>query len=430
MRKVLPISLILLHLYLLSQLSFTLWPEMLLMPYLMNRGFELYRDMIVPWTPGLMWILSGWFGLLGLSPDRLKLLTWILIAMIDVLIYRVASKRYGTLSGFFSLTLFLFLQPIYDAKGLWFDLAVVPLLLTAFYKQNPLFLGPTFLIKQSVVWIFPLFLKQWKKLSVGIGVSIGLSTLWFWSRGALSEYLWWAYDFTFRVFPTMPGHNDFASWRHWAFALFPFVMLFSLKTLKLRKLNWILDPRDPAAWSLFLLPFALPRFGLFHFQPAIAFLVLALGRSITSNTSTTGSAGRKFVALELCLLSAYLVFAWARLEKLGWGKTDRFFEPDVYQFTARVALDTHPDEPVLLVNGPELAYVLANRIPPKPWFTQFPWFLELPGFQERVIESFKQQGLRHVIFTPYLQEGEFVPGSYRPEKLLDYIHGLSNYSND
>src|SRR3989338_410919 len=148
--KYFTIGIIAIHLLILTQLRFEVWPEMMLMPHLMRRGFELYRDMIVPWTPGLMWILNGWFSLVGLSPERLKLLTWLLIAGIDYLIFRIGSKRYGLQSGFFALITFSLLQPIFDGNGLWFDLAVVPFLLLAFWKKNSLFLGPAFLIKQSV----------------------------------------------------------------------------------------------------------------------------------------------------------------------------------------------------------------------------------------------------------------------------------------
>ena len=197
--SVFAILLIVLHLYLLFQLSFTVWPEMMLMPHLMRRGFELYRDMIVPWTPGLMWILNGWFSLVGLSPERLKLLTWLLIAGTDCLIFRIASKRYGLQSGFFALITFILLQPIFDGNGLWFDLAVVPFLLLAFWKKNPLFLGPAFLIKQSVIWLFPLsilekdrILLNMKRMILGIVATIVLSMIGFWSRGTLQDYWYWA----------------------------------------------------------------------------------------------------------------------------------------------------------------------------------------------------------------------------------------------
>lgn len=419
--------LIFLHLYLLSHLSFTVWPEMLLMPYLMHRGFELYRDMIVPWTPGLVWMLSGWFGIVGLSVDRLKLLTWVLIAGIDVLIFFIARRRYGVRAAIVALFSFVVLQPLFDGNGLWFDLAVVPLLLVAFGSQNPLFLGPAFLIKQSVIWTMPLFFRQWKKLLVGIFISIGVSIIWFWHRQTLPSYLFWAYDYTFRIFPTMPGHHDFATWRQWGFALSPMVLILLFRFMTARSIKWIIDPHDPATWMILALPFAIPRFGFFHFQPSIAFLALTIGKCVTLQSGKI-TRFKKLLATQqrlivLCFFVYCLIF-WLRVSTFDWQKPDRFLGTNQFQFAARVALETKKDEPVLIVNGPELVYVLTDRIPPKPWFTQFPWFLELPGFQEHVVEKFKDQDLHQVIFTPYLHEGEFKPGSYQPKKLLDYLNRI------
>lgn len=411
------------HLYLLSQISFTVWPEMMLMPYLMKNGFELYRDMIVPWTPGLLWVLRGWFWLTGLTVWNLKILTWIIIVSADMLIYFIAAKRWGKTAGVIALIIFLLLQPLFDGNGLWFDVAVVPLLLLAFHFDNPLFLGPAFLIKQSVVWLFPLCWRQWKRLAVGIVGAITASGIWFWSRGELGDYWFWVYDFTFRIFPGMPGHLDLATWRHWVLALIPFVIVFSYRFLKTKTLRWLIDPSDPAAWAIFSIPFTLPRFGFFHFQPAIAFLALGIGSLYKDYKSY-----KTYLLLGAVLV--YLGLSWYRIIQLQWEKPDRFLEQGVYQLAAKVRLETDSQKPLLLVNGPELVYVLADRLPPKPWFTQFPWFLELPGFQERMIKEFQKQDLQQVFFTPYLHEGDFMPGSYKPTKLLEYLRTVSNHSND
>lgn len=415
--------LIFFHLYFLTQLSFTVWPEMLLMPHLMRHGFELYRDMIIPWTPGLMWILAGWFRLFGLSSERLKLLTWALIAAMDVLIFSIAKKKWGSRSGFVALIFFITLQPIFDGNGLWFDMATVPLLLLAFDYQNPIFFGPAFLIKQSAIWVFPLLARQWKKLLAGIFVSIGGSMLWFLIRGSIREYWLWAYDFTFRLLPRMPGHRDLGNWRLWFFSLTPFFTIGWTRWIQRKKL----EKKDhlsqyPFLWALFLIPFVLPRFGLFHFQPAIAFLALEVGYLVQRIHLHEANLVTKSACF---LLIAYCFFSWSRLMRFQWHRSDRFLEPEVYQFAAKVALETDAKKPVLLVNGPELTYVLSDHLPPKPWLTQFPWFLELPGFQERMVEEFKDQNLTQVIFVPYQSKGEFFPGSYQPKQLLEYLHTLS-----
>src|SRR3989338_6212911 len=337
-------SLIAIHILILTQLRFEVWPEMMVMPYLMKNGFELYRDMIVPWTPGLMWILSGWFWLTGLTVWNLKVLTWLIIISTDILIYFIAVKRWGKIAGIISLTSFLLLQPLFDGNGLWFDLSVVPLLLLAFHFNNPLFLAPAFLIKQSVVWFFPLFWKQWKRLVMGITGTIGLSMVWFWSKGALSDYWFWAYDFTFRLFPRMPGHLDLGNWRLWALALAPFVLIGVIRiTSGIRRI--VMIEKEPLVWAGLAILFTLPRFGLFHFQPAIAFLALEIGSLYKCYKSYKDNK----IYILISLMVIYLGFSWFRIIQAQWHKQDRFFEPEVYQTAAKITLETDRSRPVLLV---------------------------------------------------------------------------------
>lgn len=419
--------LIAVHVLILTQLRFEVWPELLVMPYLMKNGFELYRDMIVPWTPGLMWILRGWFWLTGLTVGNLKLLTWLIIAGIDILIYLIAAKRWGKAAGIVSLIIFALLQPLFDGNGLWFDLAIVPLVLLAFHFDNPLFLGPAFLIKQSTIWLWPIFLVGRKKYQILYNVKyliltvfgvFVVSSLWSLSRGTLSDYWFWAYDFTFRIFPRMPGHLDLATWRHWVLALAPFLLIGVIR--RIRKTKNVPTTNDPFWWMILSLPFALPRFGLFHFQPAIAFLALGIGNLYKDYKSYNSYK----TYLLFGAATVYLGFSWYRIIQVQWNKPDRFLEPEVYQTAAKLALETDKSQPVLLVNGPELAYVLSGRLPPKPWLTQFPWFLELPGFQEKLIDKFRQQSLRQTFLFPYQNEGEFIPGSYKPIKLLEYVDSV------
>ena len=121
---------------------------------------------------------------------------------------------------------------------------------------------------------------------------------------------------------------------------------------------------------------SLPRFGLFHFQPAVAFLALEIGSLYKYYKSYKDN--RIYILVSLMVI--YLGFSWLRIIQTQWHKQDRFLEPAVYQTAAKLVLETDQNQPVLLVNGPELVYVLSGRLPPKPWLTQFPWFLELPGF--------------------------------------------------
>lgn len=431
---VLGLGLVAVHLWMLTRLRFEVWPEMLVMPYLQQHRFELYRDMIVPWTPGLMWILRGWFDLVGFSVGRLKLFTWGLIAGIDLLILLIAKKRWGEKAGLAALLFFVLFQPIFDGNGLWFDLAVIPLLLLAFHWRSPLLLGPAFLIKQSAIWLIPaiiaqkgsVFLKV-RQLLLGLALVIGFSWLWFYNRGTAVDFWKWAIDFTFLKLPQMPGHAYFAVLAHWIYALFPFGAIGLAASLKGRQ-HWgrFITNSCPLFWAAWAIMFAIPRFGLFHFQLAIAFLSLEAGHLFGYFIHKQRSRAQSIaLATTILLLIVYSGMTWSRLLSANWRQPDRFMEPAVFQYSALVALSSGQTEPVLLVNGPELAYVLADRLPPKPWLTQFPWFLELPEFQEMLIDEFKQQNLRQVFLFPYQNEGEFIPGSYRPIKLLEYVDSIA-----
>ena len=84
-----------LHLLTLSQLTFTAWPEMLSYPYLISKEFIPYKDFIMPYPPGLVFILSTVFNIFGFSLIVLKTFTWILILLIDLMIFLILRRISG-----------------------------------------------------------------------------------------------------------------------------------------------------------------------------------------------------------------------------------------------------------------------------------------------------------------------------------------------
>ncbi|MBI2010617.1 MAG: hypothetical protein HYS86_05625, partial [Candidatus Chisholmbacteria bacterium] len=203
------VVLLLIHLFLLMNLRFEAWPEMVVYPYLMHHGFKLYTDIVNPYPPLFTWFLAGFFKLVGLSILNLKLLTWSLIILIDMLIYRIALKKYGREAALVSLSFFIVFQPLLDGNGLWFDLALVPILLLAFYRQSPLTLVLGFFIKQSMLWYFPLLFKKWRRLFISLFVLFLVSCFLFLVQGNLEDYFFWAWRFPFTLAPFMPGYKDF-----------------------------------------------------------------------------------------------------------------------------------------------------------------------------------------------------------------------------
>lgn len=423
MKKLVPIVLIVIHFLILSQLRYEAWPEMLVIPHLQLNGFNLYSDMVYHYNPGLAWLGKWWFGLMGTTPAALKLLTWGIIGVNDLLIFLIARKKWGATAGMTALGAMIILQPLFDGNGLWYELAITPWLLLAFATGKPIFVGLAFLFKQSVFWFFPAMYKKWKTLLLVItAVMLGL-TLWFWLQGSVKEFYFWAYRYIFTIFPGMEGYKDLATWRHWVLPAGIFGSVWFWRALKNRSFKFLFDFNQPETWMVMGIPLIFPRFGLFHLAPAVAFAALAVGRQMRNGRAINFGEKSSLFLYVLILVAA---FQWQRLIDSQWRKNDRFLEAEVYQAAARAVMETDKGKPVLLMNGPEMVYVLADRVPPKPWLTQFSWFLELPGFQEYLISEFKKQDLSQVMVFPYGNGGKYVLGSYRPEKLLEYVRQVEN----
>ncbi|KKS65383.1 MAG: hypothetical protein UV33_C0004G0011 [Candidatus Daviesbacteria bacterium GW2011_GWA1_42_6] len=126
--------LLLVHLVILSRLTFTAWPEMLFYPYLFLNGFSFYKDFIMPYPPALPLFLSGIYSLFGVTPEVLKITAWILILSTDILLFLILTKVLK--SGFLALpflAIYILLQSFFDGNMLWFDFATTAPLLAALF---------------------------------------------------------------------------------------------------------------------------------------------------------------------------------------------------------------------------------------------------------------------------------------------------------
>ena len=171
----LAISLIYLHILILSQLQFTAWPEMFSYPYLLNHGFHLYKDIALPYQPLLPIILSQVFQVWGFSLDVLIVLTWGIIITSDLLIFFISIKLIGQkLLSITPLLLYILIQPFAEGSMFWFDLAVTPVLLLG--VASYLFLGD---LKKLFFLGFFLSLAFFVKQQIGlVFILVGSYLLW------------------------------------------------------------------------------------------------------------------------------------------------------------------------------------------------------------------------------------------------------------
>src|SRR5258708_3483596 len=136
MRKIYFILFLLLsiHLIILSRLQFTVWPEMVSFPYLINHGFILYKDAIHAYPPLLVLVLAILNTIFGYGPWILKGFAWTFLLVNDVLIFLIIKKftKKNNLA-FVGLVFYIFTEPFLEGNMVWPDIVIVTPLLFSFY---------------------------------------------------------------------------------------------------------------------------------------------------------------------------------------------------------------------------------------------------------------------------------------------------------
>ena len=436
--------LLLVHLLLLINTQFTLWPEMVVYPYLLNNHFNLYSEIINNYPPLFIFFLSFWTQVFGYQPINFQILTYLIIATIDLSIFIIADKLFGKFAAYFAVLFFVILSVPFGINGLWFDLAITPFILTSFFlfsrflnKPSPktlffsfLLLTTAFFIKQQVIWLLfwfllilsfrfrkrPQFLFRQILIPLSsLPVFTVIFLLFFYQKNLLNEYIFWIFRFPFSIASPGAGYHILPTFRQ----LLPVVALFLLFVPTVFKKQF--QANLILAIALILVAFAY-RFDFFHLIPVLAIISLVAGFSFKNFFKINRS-------IYLLLIPSILILSTFTISHLvfSWHKETRFFEREIYQTAKVVELLTDKNERIYVQNGPDQIFPLANRLPPKPWTDDFSWYLEIPNLQERVIDSLEKDKPRYIIFQPYLKGEKYGLGSYRPDDIADYID--NNYVN-
>lgn len=412
------------HLFLLFNLKFTAWPEMLLYPYLRNNGYLLYKDMIHPYPPVLTMALSIVYKFFGYKLMALKIFTWLMILANDILIFLISKKL--TKKDFFalaSLFLYVIIQPFLEGNQLWFDLAIVPTILLSTYcilqKKyfwSGLFLGVAILTKQTagLYLVFGILYivfreKNYKKvLEFGIGPIILFIILLIRlvTEGAVMGFFNWTLIYPFTWWSKFPGYVQMAlTGRQWLV-----MVLLSLPAiiLLLRRTNFFL-----IAYCLLALVLVYPRFSFFHLQLFIAFSAILYGVFI--------SRYKFSYILHTTYYVLLIYFVCLPVLKTDRGKETRFWGKEEIKTAKIIANNTQPNDLIYLLGPQSGLYVLSGKLPPKPWTDNYVWYLEIPGIQEEIIKRWETNKPK-MVFMNNVQDGNWYDlGTYRPQKIVDWI---------
>ena len=436
-----------LHLFFLANLRFTAWPEMLSYPYLYNNGFSLYRDMIYPYPPFLTGMLAVWYSCFGYGLGSVKVFTWMLIIISDLLIFGITRRI--TKSDRFALiavVIYVFLQPFLGGNMLWFDLAIVPFVLAGTYfairsfeKDSRwtdfalvgYFLIVSSLVKQTAGFFFIIYLvyaffatKDRRKyiytflapLTLGLVLLAKLI-----ATDLFVHFFNWILWFPMTSWSSFPGYVQMGlTQREFAklvFLLAPVIAgLVAYRKIVLRDKNVIL-------LTMFLagsLIAVYPRFSFFHFQLALALVAIMYGILASYSKST-----RRVVILYTVVLLLF-VFVQVSSIKQDWNKEARFYDENDMRLASQIKEIVPEAETVFLLGVHSGHYVYSDRLPPKPWTDNFGWYLEIPGLQDKIIKSWESDPPYAVVWSEPSEGDWYDLGVYQPTDITKWI--IKNYN--
>jgi len=432
-------ALLSLHLYFLTHLKFTAWPEMFSYPYLKNHGFLLYQDMVHPYPPVLTLTLAYLYKFFGYKLFVLEWFSWIVVLFSTVCVWLLARQvGKSERAGIVAATCYVFLQPFLEGNMLWFDIAIVPPVLLGlfFLLKNNLFASGLFFAlaaftKQTagLFYIAVLAYLIWRDrshllrrpltkrvISFLLGPLIfGIPLLFrLWQEGALIGFWKWVVLYPAMQWSKFPGYVQMSLSRHQVAVLA--ILSFSLIIIAVK--NWKIL-KHPDFFLLSLLSFVgilavYPRFSFFHFQIVLAFWAVFVGILLLKTKFSPTSA----------IVYALFIFPVVRTD---WGKEARFYNSEDKKLAAQIKEAVGDNQTVFLQGFSSQYYVLSNTLPPKPWADNFSWYWEISGVQEEILSKWSNNSPLYLVWR-IPKESESLLGRYQPEKIVNYLS--QNYTKE
>lgn len=436
---ILLVGILLAHLLLLMSFKFTAWPEMSLWPYLMTKGWLPYSNIAIVHTPLLLIDLSIFYAIFGSGILQLKIFTWILILLSDILIFFAVKNLWNKKVAFASLVAYALWLLFYDGNGLWFDLYMGVFVFCSFYFARSkkwlfggIFWGLAFISKQTAIWfLLPILFEligeyklkvrdlnkfKIKDLVKGLGKFIlGASavgtvfTLLLLAFKLLPSFWNWAVNFGVFTLPVSQGQIQLPSIKTLLVALLPFIIFIPLILS-----NWKNNLRNLVllTWAIAGFMGSYPRFEYFHFQPALFYLAVATALILTEKKNLLTKI---FIPVYL-FGSIYLMFTYF---VKNFNEGTRFFENDVSEVTDFVKYNTQKGDRIFVLNYWDNIYSLTDTVPAtNPWIPQLSWYTEAPNIQDTMVEGLVNNPPKIIVFKPYTNYGL---SSYIPTKVYQYV---------
>lgn len=372
-------SALILHVVLIIARGYFLSAEFSLYPYLVNRGFLPYRDLVDQHFPTLFFGPFSLPSFLTTNPWPLLGLFLVTLCLTDIFFY-LSLLRFKVIKSYVWLVFFIVSSVYFSGNILWVE-TFVNLLLSLYlflsFSQNNLrkFIGG-FLLSQVLllrptiapallILIISLSKFSWALFLGGL-TGIAIPLLYIFKQGILSDFYLVAIKFNQSVYPqearALPGKRHIATLLFW---LFPAVISF----IKNKKILFLII-------TIFLLILAFPRFGYEHLQPL--FFLTTILYAIT--VKKPNILIYLFILLFFCLNLIAII-------RHPYG--NYYLTPEVQEISKKIK--DLPGQEIYLLGASDILYQLSGKMPPNyTYVPSLPWYLHQKEFNDKIISSLEK----------------------------------------
>ncbi len=438
-------------------------PNQVALPWLMNRGYRLYDNLIVHRAMGTG-VLIAW--LQPLFGDDVLLTVRVahtaLVLATTALVFVLARRLLGDGPALLAVLFFALIEPVYGNILFYFDAALAlcyllaclswvsieergwrgPLLaglilgLGVHFKQHAVVMVGVVMIWRLGVGLYvrETFRRVFRDIMafcVGAAVFPLLGVVYALAQGVLAPYLYWNYIFNLTM--KFPGVlMDGAGLRKMLF-LWALVPVFLLRTAggttrrAPRAGHWlVLAYWLGAQWMLY------ERFGEIHFVAQVPFIAIMSGAvlwELLPLLARLRGGGWRVLApsAQFTLgVGAVVAFAWVWMAavsylptSLGVGATTGYDE--LRPLAAWLRAHSEPGDAIYSIPEQDVTteiYALSGLEPPGFWVYGLSHTLRAPGVTERILDHFAQNPPRYILYYPTLAPTAGPEG----QPLVDYMN--------
>ena len=380
-------------------LDFVSPAEFYVYPYLLSKGLIPYQQITDHHFPGLFFLPVNFFTLGFVDPLSFKLLLLLTIILTSVLLAKLS--RFKSINGA-SLSQVVFLyslwQLFFSGSVFWIE-AILPLFmlpgLILFEKKrfllSGLFFALAILFKQTavlpIIFLSLYLLKKPLQLVpfwLPTAILILLLGWYFYSLGALSDFVWWNFTFNLNHYPAAAYRPPAVS--DWLKISLP-VTLFLTSAWTVLKTK----SEFGIKLAILIIILALPgfsRFGLEHFQSAVPFFCLLIVLAARRNTFVWVP----ILGLSLLWVGFFIFRSHPSSSLINFSKSDQLLYQKVSQLS-------ESGKTVFALGTSPLVYSQASQVPPgRFFFFPLPWLFSL--LESKQLEILKTSPPDFIIFNP------------------------------